>query len=249
MVISQKEWKAYIDKLSKLNRSAVEEFSTWAVQNGGYANINRQDVIDRAYIIAQKYGAGSAALSAQMYDEVAERSGLYLDSAIPADVFDYHETAKAINGAIKQEPTDDDLAEVVGRIVKQAGCDTTLKNAKRDYKYAEFAWIPNGDTCVYCLAIASNGWQPATKANAQGDHAEHIHPHCDCTYAIRFDSDTRYDGYEPAKYKAMYDSAEGSTAKEKINFLRREQYAENSEEINEQKREAYKDRMLRKQSK
>lgn len=74
----------------------------------------------------------------------------------------------------------------------------------------------------------------------KGGHAEHIHANCDCTYAIRFNSGTDVQGYDPDKYYEMYkDAAPGKNSKAKINAMRREFYAENSEKINEQKRDAY----------
>ena len=92
----------------------------------------------------------------------------------------------------------------VSRLVKQAGADTTLKNAIRDG--AEWAWVPHGDTCPFCITLASNGWQPASKKALKGDHAQHIHAHCDCEYAIRFDSSTTVAGYDPDKgyYLLLY---------------------------------------------
>jgi hypothetical protein len=132
------------------------------------------------------------------------------------------------------------MANAIGRLVKQTGADTTLKNALRDG--AEFAWIPSGDTCAFCITLASRGWQKASKAAIKGGHAEHIHANCDCTYAIRFDSSTNVRGYDPDKYREMYDDADGSSPKPKINAMRREFYAENKEEINEQKRSAYEKR-------
>lgn len=49
----------------------------------------------------------------------------------------------------------------VSRLVKRAGADTTLKNAQRDG--AEFAWVPHGDSCAFCLTLASRGWQRASQ--------------------------------------------------------------------------------------
>ena len=46
-------------------------------------------------------------------------------------------------------------------------------------------------------------------------------------------------GYDPDKYLQMHEDAEGDTWQEKVNSMRREQYAENRERINEQKRAAY----------
>ena len=126
----------------------------------------------------------------------------------------------------------------VSRLVKQAGANTTLKNAIRDG--AEWAWVPHGDTCPFCITLASNGWQPASKKALKGDHAQHIHAHCDCEYAIRFDSNTTVAGYDPDKYLAQYQAAGGD-----INAMRRAQYARDRDAINTQKRAAYAARRLR----
>ena len=129
------------------------------------------------------------------------------------------------------------VASAAGRLVKMAGVDTTMQNALRDG--AEWAWIPMGDTCAFCIMLASQGWVPASKKAIKGGHAEHIHANCDCTYAIRFNSSSNVAGYDPDTYRAMYYNADGRTGKQKVNSMRREFYARNKEVINEQKRDAY----------
>ena len=83
----------------------------------------------------------------------------------------------------------------VSRLVKRAGADTTLKNAVRDG--AEWAWVPHGDTCPFCITLASNGWQKASSKVLKGGHADHIHANCDCEFAIRFDHNTTVAGAYP----------------------------------------------------
>ena len=95
-----------------------------------------------------------------------------------------------------------------------------LKNAERDG--AQFAWVPMGDTCAFCLTLASRGWQYMSKNAMKHGHAEHIHANCDCTYAIRFDESSTVAGYDSDRYLEMYENAEGSTPAEKINSMRRE---------------------------
>ena len=126
----------------------------------------------------------------------------------------------------------------VSRLVKRAGADTTLKNAQRDG--AEFAWVPHGDSCAFCLTLASRGWQRASQAAIKGGHAEHIHANCDCEYAVRFDGRTSVAGYDPEAYLAQYNAAGGD-----INRMRRVNYAANKERINAQKRAAYEARKTR----
>lgn len=230
-------WTAYVRRLSAVNAKAAEAMKRFILTNG-YEDTQR--LIDYAFGLATKYGEAAAALSAEMYDAMAFLEKAAVPAAVPARTATYSTVAKTVQGVAKQSQNPDEMAGAVSRLVKQAGADTTLQNALRDG--AEFAWIPAGDTCAFCITLASRGWQPASKKAIKNGHAEHIHSNCDCTYAIRFDSSTQVRGYDPAKYRAMYDGAEGATPKDKINAMRRQFYAENKEEINEQKRSAYEKR-------
>ncbi len=253
--ITQTQWKQYIARLRKINDTAAEEFKEAVMDRGGYENIDRQKLIDYAYGISTKYGEASAALSAEMYDAIAELSGVIVPEALPAETATYSEVAKTVNGIIKNVGNEDTLAQGIGRLVKMAGTDTVLSNAYRDrpkgkgskkrHSGAQVAWIPVGDTCPFCLMLASKGWQNQTQW-AANSHSEHIHANCDCTYAVRFNNDLKIDGYDPEEYKEIYDNAEGSTRKEKLNSIRRMQYQdpEIRNKINAQKRAAYAERKV-----
>ena len=179
-----------------------------------------------------------------------------LPAAEMAETASYGEVAKTIQGIMKTSVNTNQLSDAVGRLVKQAGADTTLKNATRDR--AQFAWIPVGDTCAFCITLASRGWQDIPR-NAKSGHAEHIHANCDCTYAVRFKESDGVAGYDPDEYRRMYyagadvpyENEDDSHSKNKtiaqrnINGMRRAIYAQNKDKINAQKREAY---ALRKQA-
>ena len=179
--------------------------------------------MDYAYAIVNKYGEASASLAAEMYDLTAELEGVLLPPAELAPLAEYGDVAKAINGTIKVSQNYDEIAGAVTRWVKMAASDTTLHNAQRDR--AQFAWIPAGETCAFCLTLASRGWQYMSKSALKNGHAEHIHSNCDCQYTIRHNDRTNIAGYDPDSYLSMYQHAEGSTPQEKINAMRREQYA------------------------
>ena len=244
MKLSAKDWNRFAQMLRKINETAYTEFSKAIIANkwnsAEYMSGPQTEMLDYAYALVANYGEASAALSALMYDQIAEAEGIIVPPAIPAEVADYGAVAKAIQGAQKFSQKIDYISGVVGRLVKQAGADTTLQNALRDG--AQFAWIPSGDTCAFCITLASRGWQYASQKSIKNGHAEHIHSNCDCTYAVRFDNNTTVEGYEPEKYLDMYQNAEGYTPDEKINSMRRIQYQENKDKINEQKRIAYAER-------
>lgn len=233
-MIGSKDWIRYITRLKAISDKAAQEMQAY-VDRFGFDNTTA--VIHQAYVLATKYGEAAGSAACDMYDAVAAASRVSVPAAEPAATATYGEVAKAVNGALNDH-SEGQVPQIVGRKVKQAGADTTLKNAIRDG--AEFAWVPHGDTCAFCITLASRGWQYASKAALKGGHAEHIHSNCDCEYAIRFDDKGGVRGYDPEKYKKIYYGADpNGSSKDKINAIRREQYQKNKEKINEQKREAY----------
>ena len=246
MTITKKSWSKYIAALRRINDKATESMMYYIQEYGMPQTEDAlSEFIYTAFNLSTKYGEAAAALSCEMYDAAAIMSGVTLPAAEPAETATYAEVAKAVNGTLKTGNAEI-VSASVGRMVKMAGVDTTIQNALRDG--AEWAWIPVGDTCAFCITLASRGWQRASKKAIKGGHAEHIHANCDCTYAIRFDSGTTVEGYTPDRYLRMYDGADGSTPNERINAMRRDAYAKNRELINEQKRSAYAKRKERESS-
>lgn len=230
MQITAKTWNEYITRLSRLNQKAGQLMRQYIDTHGtGDADA----LITYAAALVTKYGEGSAELACQMYDALAEAANAGVPAAEPAVPADYGEVARMVNATKNQNPAN--LPNGVSRLVKRAGADTTLKNAVRDG--AEWAWVPHGDTCPFCITLASNGWQKASSKVLKGGHANHIHANCDCEFAIRFDHKTTVAGYDPEKYLKQYRDAGGD-----INKLRRVNYAANKERINAQKRAAYAER-------
>ena len=230
MTITAAAWSKYSKRLSKINAEAAAKIQAWVDKNG----LDDVDaLIDYAYAIATKYGEAAGALSAALYDAIAEMSHANVEPAEMAPTPSYGEMAKTVRGVLKQSRNVAMIAAAVGRQVKRCGAQTTLKNAGRDR--AEAAWIAIGDTCPYCLMIAAEGWKRVSPTS----QADHIHGNCDCTYSVRFNKDTQIGGYDPGRYQKMFDDAEGDTMEEKLNSMRRDAYAENKDEINAQKRDAY----------
>lgn len=226
MTISAKTWNDYVTRLSQLNRKAGQLMQQYMDTHG---TEDADALIRYAYALVTKYGEGSAELAAQMYDAIAAAEEVFVPTAEPAATASYGEVARMVNGTRTSPPQ---LQSGVSRLVKRAGADTTLKNARRDG--AQWAWVPHGDTCPFCITLASRGWQTASAKTLKGDHAEHIHSNCDCEFAVRFHSGTNVAGYDPEKYLKQYRDA-GSD----VNAMRRIDYAARKDAINAQKRAAY----------
>ena len=226
MKVTRKSWNEYISRLSKLNEEAGKKMTQYVEQ---YGIDDSEKLIAYANSLIVKYCEGSSELACQMYDAMAAAEKVNVPPAEPAELPEYREVAKMVNATKKSTK---ELARGTGRLVKRASADTTLKNAIRDG--AEFAWIPNGDTCAFCVTLASRGWQRISKKALKNGHAEHIHANCDCQYAIRFNKKTNVEGYDPDEYLEQYNAAGGD-----INKMRRVNYKGNKDAINARKRELY----------
>jgi len=236
MRISNRVWNNYIRRLRVLNDTAADLVKKYINTHDVSTEDGLARLIAYSYAVATKYGEGSAALAAQMYDVVAELQGALVPAAVPASTASYNTTASTVRGAMLYSTDPNVTASAVARLVKQAGADTTLQNALRDG--AQFAWVPHGETCAFCLTLASRGWQYASSKSIKGGHAEHIHNNCDCTYAIRFDDSSDVEGYDPDKYYKWYKSEPGSPD-QKMNAMQREIDAKHRDEINARKRAEY----------
>lgn len=227
MQITTRTWNNYIARLSRLNEAAGQKMREYIRLHG---TDDTEALISYAYAVTTRYGEGSAELACQMYDALAEAEGMLLPTAEPAATASYGEVARMVHATKDQNP--ENLPSGVSRLVKRAGADTTLHNAVRDG--AEWAWVPHGDTCPFCITLASRGWQTASQKLLKNGHAEHIHSNCDCEFAVRFHSGTSVAGYDPEAYLRQYRDA-GSD----INNWRRIDYAARKDVINAQKRAAY----------
>ena len=227
MQITTRTWNNYIARLSRLNEAAGQKMREYIRLHG---TENTEELISYAYAVITRYGEGSAELACQMYDALAEAEGMLLPAAEPAATASYGEVARMVHATKDQNP--ENLPSGVSRLVKRAGADTTLHNAVRDG--AQWAWVPHGDTCPFCITLASRGWQTASQKLLKNGHAEHIHSNCDCEFAVRFHSGTSVAGYDPEKYLKQYRDA-GSD----VNAMRRIDYAARRDAINAQKRAAY----------
>lgn len=234
MKISSNSWKSYIKNLSKIDKKAAETVSNYYRE---HPDQSVEQLISYCLAVSDYYGSAAGELACEMYEEVAVASGRLVPTPEPAPTATYGEIAKTVQGVLAQSQNPDSVGAAVGRKVKTVGLDTILKNSLRDG--AQFAWIPSGDTCPFCMMLASNGWQRASKKALKNGHASHVHNNCDCSYAVRFDDNTEVEGYDPDYYKDIYDDADGDNWSEKLNFMRREQYANNKDLINRQKRIAY----------
>lgn len=209
MQITEAAWVEYINKMSSINKRAAELMEKYMDTHG---TEDMREMFNFAAALIEKYGSASGDLACRMYERIAEEAGAMIDAAEMAELPEYAEIAQAVQGSFNQSKKL--VPSTVGRMVKQVGADTMLQNAARDG--AEFAWVPHGDTCAFCLTLASRGWQRISRKAGRRGHAKHIHSNCDCEYAVRFNGSGGVKGYDPKIYQKMYYDADSD-----INELRR----------------------------
>lgn len=240
MIVPAMQMAVYRATLESISEKAAEEIQKYMLDHNYDIT---EEFLDYADAIVSKYGEAAGALSARFYDDVAEywteaearRSMKTIKAAEAAEVPTESEIRKTVYGTLKESA--EKIPAALSRLVKRTAEDTTLQNAIRDG--AEFAWVPAGDTCAFCIMLASRGWQRASKKALKNGHAEHIHANCDCTYTVRFDGKGGVAGYDPDRYLKMYETADGGTWEQRVNSMRRELYAEDPEKYRAQKRAAY----------
>lgn len=226
MTITKKTWDVYVQKLHDISQKAYDEYEAYLERIGGFTG-NEEEAILYCYGLTTKYGEASSALTCEIYDQILVASGAKVAPSVPARTPSLGE----LDGVLRNV-SEMILPQVASRLVKRTSADTLLNNAMRDG--CEVAWVPYGDTCPFCLTLASRGWQPASKKLLRKGHAEHIHANCDCQYAVRYSERDNLKGYDPDEYLDEYNSYKGD-----INAWRREEYSKDKERINEQRRITY----------
>ena len=219
MRIPKDTWEKYIAYLHKMSDEAATKMAAFLETVDINAKEGLRAALNYGFQLSNAYGAGTSEMACQMYDRAAEASGKHLPLAETAELPTYKDVAKTIQGKMRDSKDVKVIGASIGRLVKRTGVDTTMMNAIRDG--AEWAWVPHGDSCGFCLALGANGWQKASKKALKDGHARHIHENCDCTYAIRFDDKSSIEGYYPSALKRIYEMAEGGTWNDKVKSINR----------------------------
>ena len=243
--VSASAWREYVEAHARVQSAARNElvafFDTlpWGVDDAAATAV----LVEKAVEIARLYGIADATLSAAFYDEVMEMFGAVLppaDVLAPSPQFVAQDVADAVSTAKSAESARTLAGGAVAGHVKRAGVETMMGAAQRDG--AMWAWVCIGDTCAFCRALGSNGWQYASRSVRAGNHAEHIHDGCDCQFMVKpKDASLDIDGYDPEKLLNEYLAADsGGTSKDKINAMRRAAYTpEAAKRMNARRRELY----------
>ncbi len=198
-VIAEKYINNYDDTLEKLRSAAGNSFKN-LVAASRQPNMTKRQLKKVIYQAAKDalYTCSDAAgqLSCAFYENNAtgpvETEIPRLPGYIRKRIHEHIETY-----ALTHELGDDEfmrlLAEDVGCEVVQHANRTTKHNAvKNGVRYAR---VPFGNSCAFCLMLASRGFVYETKTTA-GEDKGHYHAHCRCKI-VAGKKGTEIKGYDP----------------------------------------------------
>lgn len=167
-------------------------------------------------------GGDVAAIRERAYETIEAVLGYYADTCAAARAAEYYDAVRASQGfpgkyqAVAESLRDPDatlgaVRYFVGKVVENAPevfvsmCLTRVDeeirrsanrcvahNARKDPAKPRYARVPRGETCGFCLMLASFGFYAKTE-----EAAEHSHAHCDCRIVPGFNGETTVRGYDP----------------------------------------------------
>lgn len=157
--------------------------------------------------LLETYAGLSAARAAEFYDAARDAQGAggkYLA------VVDPRRDPKATEGAVRaivRFAAEGDVARFKSEALDRVDAETrgaanrcVAYNAGKDPAKPRYARVPSGDSCGFCLMLASFGFQYTSESAAR-----HSHRNCDCRVVPSF-GDASVRGYDP---DAMHDRFNG----------------------------------------
>ena len=190
----------------QLKQAAIDEFSEYL-----YEGITKDEVIETAVGIATKYSMLGAELGAQWYDLCSELAGLDVDEA-ELSYADSEEISSRANsyasGLSESKPITAAFNEFLQNEINNSIRKTGNANLWRDYERGmaggKWARVPVGDTCGWCLMLASQGAWYLSEKSALGETSDHYHNRCNCIAVYHTNAES-INGYtELTRYKSMY---------------------------------------------
>lgn len=200
----------------------------------------RDAVCEALNAVLDTYGAAAAQAAADFFDasrEIAIGSPL---GAVP----EAGREVEATNGAVRAFVDKVNKGDVDGfnRLVlsridyelKRAAGYTMTQNAARDPLRPKFARVPGGgETCRFCLMLASRGFVYSSKRNAGA--VDHYHNDCDCRVVCDW-TGGGVEGYDPDEIAERWHDLEWADAEaraEKSGADPDEEYAKRMRQLSE----------------
>lgn len=209
---------------TQLVECAIEEFNYWLKQD-----LTKDELIQIASAIGEKYGLLASELGAQWYDLCTQLAGV---DAEPAELstMDSESIAASANAAatraesgIIAEAFGNYLQNVINESIRKTGDANLWRDYERGLTGGRWCRVPVGETCAWCLMLASQGAWYVSRKSALGETADHYHRDCNCIAVYHADAESIKGYKELERYKNIYYDAENTNT---ANALGRDPYPE-----------------------
>jgi hypothetical protein len=196
------------DEVNKLSGDAQEKtraalktlIADWEKHGGGDVAALRNAAYETIEAVLLYYAdTCAAARAAEYYDAVRQAQGFSGGySAVAESMRDPDATLGAVKyfvGKVVEGAPEVFVSLCVTRIdeeIRRAANRCVAHNARKDPAKPRYARVPRGETCGFCLMLASFGFNAKTE-----EAASHSHAHCDCRIVPGFDGKTKVRGYDP----------------------------------------------------
>ena len=229
LILPRKALSAYDKRLAELEGKAYEYASSRISAfiekfPGAKPEQVREFAIEVVDDAVGAFGDGASSLAADMYEGMAELSGVRVKPAV-IDTSDVHghiesEVRYQLGKFLSGDPTGFILAcgsKASDQVARRAN-QTMRLNAKRDgFRYAR---VPmGGETCSFCAMLASRGFDFKT-AKSAGD-GNHYHKGCRCKVIPGF-PDIEVEGYDPDEWHERWQLMEEIQADKTLTWNERQ---------------------------
>lgn len=227
MVPSYEQILSFGSTRTQLVEYAIEEFQYWVKQG-----LTEEELFSIATQLGEKYGLLASELGAQWYDLCTQLAEIEAEPAELSPVSTEDINAR-VTAAMNAEPGLIDsvfnsyLQNVINDSIRKTGSDNLWRDYERGLAGGKWARVPVGETCAWCLMLASNGAWYLSEETALGTSADHYHNKCNCIAVYHADAESIKGYKELEKYKQMYYSASDMRI---ANSKGREKYPEELEE-------------------
>ena len=191
---------------------AVEEFLSELDESMTY-----EEIVEEAVRVAEKFKMLGSELGAQWYDLCSELAGVDVDPAVLEQydenlLLERAEGAKtaAIKTGNAQGVFSDWLRDEIMSSVRETGTQNLWRDYDRGTVGGKWCRVPVGETCAWCIMLASQGAWYVSKESALGREPDHYHRDCNCIAVYHADANS-ISGYSALQdYKSMYYGADNA---------------------------------------
>lgn len=223
MVPSYEQILSFGETRTQLVEYAIEEFQYWVKQG-----LTEEELFSIATQLGEKYGLLASELGAQWYDLCTQLAEIEAEPAELSPVSTEDINAR-VTAAMNAEPVliesvfNSYLQNVVNDSIRRTGDANLQRDYERGLAGGKWCRVPVGDTCAWCLMLASNGAWYKSEETALGTSPDHYHSDCNCIAVYHADAES-IKGYDKlTEYKQMYYAADDARIANKNG---REQYPE-----------------------